>query len=174
MRTEGMNAADAACANANLANSQSINYLRSIVAQKCERIIREIIIHCSATKEMKDFGAGDIRHWHLERGFNDIGYHYVVRLDGTIEPGRPLAKAGAHCLNHNRHSIGICYIGGLASDGRTPKDTRTSEQRQALLSLLQHLIDRYPQAKIHSHRDFAAKACPCFDATAEYAGLRPH
>lgn len=134
------------------------------------RQINEIIIHCSATKVGRDFTAADIRRWHLERGFNDIGYHFIVRLDGTIETGRPLDRIGAHCLNHNRRSIGICYIGGLDAAGH-PADTRTPAQRTAMLTLLTALRSRHPHARIHGHRDFAAKACPCFDATAEYSTL---
>lgn len=134
------------------------------------RTIDKIIVHCSATKAGADFSAADIRRWHLQRGFTDIGYHFVVRLDGSIEKGRPMSKIGAHCLNHNRRSAGVCYIGGLAPDGR-PVDTRTPRQRRALTALLRRIKSRHPGARIHGHRDFAAKACPCFDATAEYANL---
>lgn len=136
------------------------------------RTINEIIIHCSATPEGQNVTATDIRRWHtVGNGWSDIGYHFVVRLDGTVEPGRPLAQTGAHCRGHNARSVGICYIGGLAADGRTPKDTRTPAQRAALLTLLKELKQQFPGAAIHGHRDFAAKACPSFDATAEYAGL---
>ena len=135
------------------------------------RIIKEIIIHCSATPEGKPFNASDITRWHKQRGFRTIGYHYVVYLDGTIQPGRPETEAGAHCLSHNSCSIGICYIGGVASDGKTPKDTRTPEQRAALTCLLRVLRAKYPKADIYGHRDFAAKACPSFDARKEYASI---
>lgn len=135
------------------------------------RKIREIIVHCSATAEGKDFRASDIDRWHRERGFRCIGYHYVVRLDGSIERGRPETEIGAHCKGHNSISIGVCYIGGLAGDGRTPRDTRTPAQKAALLRLLRELKRRYPGAAIHGHREFAPKACPCFDARREYAAL---
>ena len=94
---------------------------------RSSRDIREIILHCSATKQGDDFSAGDIRRWHLQRGFNDIGYHFVVRLDGTVERGRDINLTGAHCLNHNRRSIGICYVGGLDRAGtiRRPPSTAT-------------------------------------------------
>lgn len=92
------------------------------------RKINQIIVHCSATPEGKNFNANDIDRWHKERGFDCIGYHYVIDLDGTIEKGRPIEKVGAHVKGHNSNSIGVCYIGGLASDGKTPKDTRTVEQ----------------------------------------------
>lgn len=131
------------------------------------RPIDEIIIHCSATKELRDFSAADIRRWHIQRGFNDIGYHFVVRLDGTVEPGRPIDKMGAHCLNHNRLSVGICYIGGLDSSGR-PADTRTPAQRAALPAVIRRIRRHHPRTTVHGHREFAAKACPCFDAAAEY------
>lgn len=136
------------------------------------RTINEIIVHCSASPEGLNVTAADIRRWHtVGNGWSDIGYHFVVRIDGTVEPGRPLAQPGAHCRGHNARSVGICYVGGLAADGRTPKDTRTPAQRAALLSLLRELKQQFPAAAIHGHRDFAAKACPSFDATAEYAGL---
>ena len=92
------------------------------------RSITEIIIHCSATAEGRDFGVADIRRWHKAQGWTDVGYHYVVRLDGTVQEGRALSEPGAHCKGHNAHSIGICYVGGLAADGRTPKDTRTDRK----------------------------------------------
>ena len=136
------------------------------------RTINEIIVHCSATPEGQNVTPADIRRWHtVGNGWSDIGYHFVVRLDGTVEPGRPLAQTGAHCRGHNARSVGICYVGGLAADGRTPKDTRTPAQRAALLTLLKELKQQFPGAAIHGHRDFAAKGCPSFDATAEYAGL---
>lgn len=126
------------------------------------RKIRKIIVHCSATAEGMDFGAADIDRWHRERGFEMIGYHYVVRLDGRVETGRPEGRVGAHCLGHNSDSIGVCYIGGLTRDGR-PADTRTAAQRRALKALCAELQVRYPGATLHGHREFAAKACPCFD-----------
>lgn len=135
------------------------------------RKINEIIVHCAATPEGKNFKAADIDRWHRERKMKCIGYHYVVDLDGTVEPGRPENEIGAHCLEHNQNSIGVCYVGGLAADGKTPKDTRTAAQKEALLALLKKLRAKYPKASIHGHRDFAAKACPSFDATTEYKNI---
>ena len=135
------------------------------------RKINEIIVHCAATREGRDFTVEDITRWHKARGFATIGYHYVIYRDGSIHEGRPLEQIGAHCVGHNKHSIGICYIGGCASDGKTPKDTRTPEQKEALLSLLRRLKARFPNATIHGHRDFAAKACPSFDARSEFRSL---
>lgn len=135
------------------------------------REIKEIIVHCSATPQGVPFTVTDIDRWHRRRGFRAIGYHYVVYLDGSVHTGRTEAAVGAHCKGHNAHSLGVCYIGGCQGDGRTPTDTRTPAQRTALTSLLRTLRRRYPEARIRSHRDFATKACPCFDATTEYAAL---
>lgn len=136
------------------------------------RQINEIIVHCTATAEGKAFRAVDIDRWHRERGWDCIGYHYVVDLDGKVELGRPEAKVGAHCKGHNANSIGVVYVGGLAKDGKTPKDTRTNAQIASLRSLLIALKRKYPNASIHGHRDFAAKACPSFDATSEYRNIK--
>lgn len=133
------------------------------------RKIDLIIIHCSATPEGKDFRTADIDRWHRQQGFKSIGYHFVVYRDGSVHAGRPIAEVGAHCKGHNATSIGVCYIGGLAADGKTPKDTRTVEQRKAMRNLVKTLKHVFPEAVVRSHRDFAAKACPCFDATREYA-----
>lgn len=135
------------------------------------RTINEIIVHCTATPEGKDYTVDDITRWHKERGFKTIGYHYVVYRDGSVHEGRPLAEVGAHCKGHNAHSIGVCYVGGLTADGRKAKDTRTLEQKEALVLLLVRLKTKFPLAEIHGHRDFAAKYCPSFDATREYVGI---
>jgi N-acetylmuramoyl-L-alanine amidase len=95
------------------------------------RKINEIIIHCSATPEGRDVTVEEIRQWHLDRGFNDIGYHYIIDLDGVVHDGRPIEKPGAHCVKHNTHSLSICYIGGTDAHGRA-KDTRTLEQKNHL------------------------------------------
>ena len=134
------------------------------------RNINLIIVHCSATPEGRDVSVADIDRWHRERGFDGIGYHYVVYIDGSVHEGRPLNKVGAHCKGHNAHSIGICYVGGVDLNGK-PKDTRTLAQKDALVNLLMRLKRRFPKAVIRGHRDFAAKACPSFDATKEYAGI---
>ena len=105
----------------------------------------------------------DIRRWHLARKFADIGYHYIIYRDGSVHNGRAENIAGAHCLGHNAHSIGICYIGGVAKDGKTPKDTRTPQQKQALRQLVQQLQFVYPHATVHGHNEFSSKACPSFN-----------
>lgn len=126
------------------------------------REINRIILHCSATPEGKDFTVADIDRWHKQRGWQGIGYHYVVYRDGSIHNGRDIAVAGAHTSGYNKNSIGICYIGGVAADGKTPKDTRTPAQRRALRVLVEQLKKQFPKATIHGHYEFAAKACPSF------------
>lgn len=131
--------------------------------------VKFIIVHCSATAEGKDFCAKDIDRWHRAKGWDGIGYHYVVKLDGTVETGRPETKVGAHCAGVNGMSLGVCYIGGLAADGRTPKDTRTVAQKAALVALVKRLKAKYPQARVVGHHYFnKGKACPCFEAEKEF------
>lgn len=135
------------------------------------RLITLIIIHCSAVRTYQTSSAEQIDQWHRSRGWKCIGYHYVVRRDGTIETGRPESMVGAHCLHHNRHSLGICYEGGLNAKGEH-SDTRTPAQKRALKTLLKELKTRYPDASITSHRTFnPQKDCPCFDAEHEYSQL---
>ena len=139
------------------------------------RHITLIIIHCSAVRPGQTSSAAQIDSWHRRRGWKmGIGYHYVVRRDGQVEPGRPEWLIGAHCLHHNRHSIGVCYEGGLDSEGR-PADTRTTEQKLAMVQLLEVLHRRYPRALIVGHNDLdPQKACPCIaDVAREYAELQP-
>ena len=138
---------------------------------KSKRSINEIIVHCTASREGNPMTVEQIRRMHIrERGWSDIGYHYVVYLDGSVHNGRDVNIAGAHCKYHNTHSIGVVYVGGLDSKGN-PKDTRTDAQKAGLLKLLKQLKGLYPKATIHGHREYANKACPCFDAKNEYKGL---
>ena len=138
---------------------------------KSTRTIKEIIVHCSATKEGQDFTIADIKKWHLARGFSDIGYHYIIYRDGSIHTGRNVNISGAHCEGHNSYSIGICYIGGLDKSGKA-KDTRTDAQKDTLLKLLKQLKQLYPKATIHGHYEYANKACPCFNVKEEYINLK--
>ena len=135
------------------------------------RNIKEIIVHCSATPEGKDYTTAQIKQWHLQRGFSDIGYHYIIYRDGSIHTGRAESVSGAHCTGHNTISIGVCYIGGMDSANKNPKDTRTDAQKASLLKLLKELKLKYPKAKIYPHYKFANKACPSFDAEKEYSNI---
>ena len=130
------------------------------------RRINKIIIHCSATKANHDITVRDIKRWHLANGWNDTGYHYFIRLDGTIEDGRPIEKAGAHTKGHNGDSIGICYAGGVAENG-TPLDTRTPKQKNALRALVELIKESEPHATVHGHNEFSNKACPSFNVKTE-------
>ena len=138
------------------------------------RPITLIIIHCSAVRPDQTSSAAQIDSWHRKDNHwkFGIGYHYVVRRDGSIEPGRPEWMVGAHCRNHNAHSIGVCYEGGLDIRGQ-PADTRTEAQKASLRTLLEELHRRYPKALIVGHRDLdPTKACPCIENVArEYAGM---
>ena len=131
------------------------------------RKITKIIIHCAATPEGKDFTVQQIDQWHRQRGFRCIGYHFVIYRDGSIHKGRPIDQIGAHTSGHNANSIGICYIGGCSSDGKTPKDTRTGAQRVALVKLVAELRSQFPTASVHGHNEFANKACPSFNVQNE-------
>ena len=134
------------------------------------RKIDEIIWHCTATLEGRAVTVNEVRRWHLERGWSDIGYHFLVGINGEVWEGRPLAIAGAHVRGRNARSIGVAYVGGIDADGR-PKDTRTAAQRAALYRLTGELIERFgleARAAVRGHNEFAAKACPCFNAPADW------
>jgi N-acetylmuramoyl-L-alanine amidase len=136
------------------------------------RKLNEIIVHCAATPEGKNFTVEQIRRWHKARGWSDIGYHYVIYLDGSVHEGRSIRLKGAHVAGRNTGTIGVCYIGGVKRDGKTPKDTRTSAQKKSLELLLKNLLGKYPDInKISGHSQYSAKACPCFDANSEYKSL---
>ena len=143
------------------------------------RNITFIVLHCSAVRPGQRSSAEDIDNWHKDRvtkngqHWKGIGYHFVVRRDGSVEKGRPIEEVGAHCYLHNRHSIGICYEGGLNEAGE-PDDTRTPEQKKTLRRLLEGFHQRFPKALIVGHRDLApGRKCPCFDAVSEYRDLQP-
>lgn len=138
------------------------------------RTINEIIIHCSDTRPDQDITAAIVDEWHRLKGWDCIGYHFFIRLDGTIEAGRPIAKIGAHCYGHNANSIGICYAGGMERRGEQKiyLDTRTTEQKRAMYYLLTILLHCYPSIKkISGHNQYENKACPCFKVQDEYGQL---
>ena len=126
------------------------------------RTINEIIIHCTATPPSMHVDKATLDRWHGARGFRECGYHYIVHQDGTVERGRALEMQGAHCLGHNPFSVGVVYVGGLSED-MIATDTRTDAQKQALNRLCLLLKLRFPRADIYGHREFATKACPCYD-----------
>ena len=133
-----------------------------------KRKVDQIIIHYTATPEGEEFSNEQIRQSHLARGFSDIGYHYVIGLNGEIRPGRSESIAGAHCTGHNTRSIGVCYVGGCPPRKtpnwqKTGKDTRTPAQEATLVKLVKELLKRYPGATVHGHNEFANKPCPGFD-----------
>jgi len=152
------------------------------------RAVNKIVIHCSATREGVNVSAATIDTWHRKRGFDQIGYHYVIGLDGAIQAGRPVNIMGAHVGGGgNRASIGIAYIGGVDANLKA-KDTRTEAQKVALIKIIKILKNIYPEASIHGHRDYSKdkdgdgveaheymKMCPCYNAEQEYyeLGLQP-
>lgn len=127
------------------------------------RKISEIILHCSATREGKAFTVSDIDRWHRERGWKGCGYHYVITLDGNVEQGRPEQVVGAHCTGRNSESIGVCYIGGCDMVGKS-KDTRTPEQKKAMVTLVRQLMQTHGIGieDVRCHNEFSSKACPSF------------
>lgn len=127
------------------------------------RKIKEIIVHCSATREGKDFSVADIDRWHKERGWKGCGYHYVITLDGAVQQGRPEQIVGAHCSGRNSESIGVCYIGGCDLVGKS-KDTRTPAQKESMRVLLRQLMQVHNIGidNVRCHNEFAPRACPSF------------
>lgn len=135
------------------------------------RPISEIIVHCTATPEGKDYTVDDIRGWHKQRGWSDIGYHYVVYRDGRVMLGRPVGQVGAHVEGHNTGTIGVSYVGGVSTDGKSAKDTRTSAQRASLLWLIQQLAAKHRGVrKVSGHNQYALKACPSFSVPRDALG----
>lgn len=125
-----------------------------------------IVVHCAATKPSMDIGRKEIDQWHRKRGWLKIGYHYVIRRDGTVETGREVDEVGAHVLNHNSNTVGICLVGGLDEDMK-PETNFTEAQYASLKTLIYQLLALYPDAKVKGHCDFdKGRACPTFDAEA--------
>lgn len=130
------------------------------------REINEIIVHCSATPPSLDIGADEIRLWHTrDNGWSDIGYHFVIRRDGTLEPGRDVSKVGAHAKGHNSHSIGICLIGGVDASGESEANF-TFRQYAKLVGVLNGLKKDHPGVKViqgHCDLEGVDKDCPSFN-----------
>jgi N-acetyl-anhydromuramyl-L-alanine amidase AmpD len=129
--------------------------------------VRFIAVHCSATPPDMDIGVEDIRKWHKEQGWDDVGYHYVIQRDGLLEAGRPLDVQGAHVAGHNHESVGICLVGGV-NKRKEPDANFTAAQYASLESIIALILPRFPGAVVRGHRDFpgVTKACPSFDAIA--------
>lgn len=158
--------------------------VREYHLKKCNTVMRTldlIVIHCTATKEGVDVDVATVREWHKQRGFSDIGYHYLIHIDGYVEDGRDICRVGAHAKGHNAHSIGVAYVGGLDKDGRS-KDTRTPEQKDAMKELVGGLQVVFGIRRVVGHRDLSVdlnddgvitpdewmKDCPCFNAIPEF------
>lgn len=139
--------------------------------------LQYLVIHCTATPEGREVTSDDIRHWHTSppeqggRGWKQVGYTDMIHLDGTIErlvgnnedgvvDGWEITNGVAGKNSVSRH---IVYVGGVASDGKTPKDTRTREQHEALEKYVKDFHNRFPDVQIVGHNELAAKACPSFD-----------
>lgn len=136
----------------------------SLVLRETARPIDEIVVHCAATPEGRDFTVDDITAWHKARGWSDNGYHYIVYRDGTVHEGRPVGQVGSGVAGHNIGKVHVCYIGGVSADGKTPKDTRTAPQRSSLLWLVGALRGKHKGIRsVTGHNQYAAKACPSFD-----------
>lgn len=134
------------------------------------RKIDKIIVHCSATIDGANITTRQIRDWHKRKGWKDIGYHYVVELDGHVNRGRSESEIGAHSKGQNRSSIGVCYVGGLNAS-KKPQDTLRGRQLGGMVKLLKDLMTRYPDATLHGHNEFSNKACPSFNVADKFKGL---
>lgn len=167
-----------------LAGSASVDTTLKTPPNGKLRFVDTVIVHCTASAFGVPLTVAQIRAMHKAQGWSDIGYHYVVLLNGKLAPGRPEALIGAHVSGHNTGSLGISYVGGLDKAGR-PADTRTPEQKATLIQAISDFVSRYPIRRIAGHRDFSPdlngngtveprewiKACPCFDAEPEYKRL---
>jgi len=133
-----------------------------LINLQTDREIDLIVVHCADTYKRMLVGAKEITRWHLDRGWSDCGYHYIINRFGWIEEGRPLDKIGAHCRGYNKNSIGICLVGGR-SDEDTPEDNFTKQQKKALAALLINLQAEHPNTEIKGHNELSSKTCPNFD-----------
>lgn len=135
------------------------------------RKVSKVIIHCSATRPTQDIDVETVRGWHVDgNGWKDVGYHFFIKRDGKIQIGRPITQTGAHTKGENTGSIGICYAGGVAEDGKTPEDNRTELQKASLRVLCKALSEVFKGVTFHGHNEFSAKACPSFKVSKEKYG----
>lgn len=131
-----------------------------------------LVIHCSATPAHMNIGVEEINRWHVERGFNQVGYHFIIRRDGVVQRGRPEAVIGAHTLGYNVNSLGICMVGGTDKKGR-PENNFTSQQWIALYNLCTKLTNKYTINAIRGHNEVDTKACPSFSVPVWLSGKLP-
>lgn len=136
--------------------------MASNVQFKKRDVTEAIFVHCSATKPSQDIGVETIRMWHRQQGWLDVGYHFIIKRDGTVEEGRPVDVIGSHVKDWNYKSVGVCLVGGIDDKGKF-KANFTPMQMHALKAALDILKSMYPQAAIKAHHDVAPKACPSFD-----------
>jgi N-acetylmuramoyl-L-alanine amidase len=134
------------------------------------RKLTRIILHCTATPDGRHVDVATIRGWHKKQGWSDIGYHYVIYLDGSLHNGRPVEKAGAHVSGHNADTIGVVYVGGTDAGGKA-KDTMNDAQETAFVNLVKALRDQYGPLTLHGHNEYAAKACPSFNVKQKFEWL---
>ena len=136
------------------------------------RTFEAIALHCSATPPSMDLGACVIEKWHVARGWSQIGYHFVLRRDGTVERGRPMHLAGAHVKGHNEYTVGVCYVGGV-DENNEPQDNMTDAQHAAFVELVEKLRDVFGPLEVWGHRDFphVRKACPSFEVVDKFGKL---
>jgi N-acetylmuramoyl-L-alanine amidase len=134
------------------------------------RKLTRIILHCTATPEGRHVDVDTIREWHRKRGWSDIGYHFVIYLDGSVHNGRPVEKVGAHVSGHNADTIGVVYVGGTDAAGKA-KDTMNDAQETAFVNLVASLRDKYGALTLHGHNEYAAKACPSFNVKQKFQWL---
>jgi N-acetylmuramoyl-L-alanine amidase len=127
-----------------------------------DRPVNRLFIHCSATSSNMDIGATEIDKWHKQRGWSGIGYHWVIKRDGTIEDGRDVNKVGAHVKGYNTGSLGLCMVGGVNEDGN-PSDNFTDKQWHSLELMVRGVKAMIPHIAIHGHNEYdSGKACPSF------------
>jgi len=134
------------------------------------RELKRIILHCTATREGEQLDVSRIDKWHRDRGWSEIGYHYVLYADGTIATGRDIRKKGAHVKGHNHDSVGVAYVGGL-DNNLVPQDTMTMQQEMAFLHLVNSLRVVFGDLSVHGHNEFSSKACPSFNVQEKYKFL---
>lgn len=142
------------------------------IARLLPEAVKYLVVHCSATPGNRNLGVADIDRMHRLRGFVKVGYHFVIKRDGVVEPGRGLNERGAHVEGHNHESIGVCLIGGVDAKLK-PQNNFTPLQFAALGGVIEAFLAEFPNAQVVGHRDLPGvkKDCPCFDVKTWWAGV---